>query len=272
VFSYSSATHTAQWTFAAPLATDKDLLEVPSSAVMSKFGMSLDGEWTTQSSGYPSGDGVWGGDFLFRFNVLPGAVTQNTVVTGIDGGAVRAKLFADTTSAIYSPLADVNGDGAVTSLDGAIVRANLLQALPSSDPQPQTPGGGGQNPASPLGAPASESGDASGPVGSASSQRQSAGGSTPARGEWPFSLAPLISTPDRPSGRSSPSATATEASASPANGIGRNLGTILSGQRTNGHSRRTVSSQSEIRKRLETLDSILEEFDRLDVSAMDCPR
>ena len=165
-FSYSSASHTPQWTFAAPLTTDKYLLELPSAAVSSEFGMSLDGEWTTQSSNFPSGDGVSGGDFLFRFNVLPGAVTQNTVVTGVDGGAVRTSLFADTSTANYSPMADVNGDGGITSLDGAIVRANLLQQLPSSDPVPEGgSGGGGQALASATSSPETASGNENGPVG-----------------------------------------------------------------------------------------------------------
>ena len=154
-FNYSSATHTAQWAFAAPLGEDKYLLNIPSSAVANIFGMSLDGDWTTGASGFPSGDGTAGGDFSFRFNVLPGDVDQNGVVTGPDGIAVRNHLLQDTTMAGYSPLFDVNADGAITSQDGAIVRMQLLHALPDAEPTPPGsgfarlgPAAGGQGPAS----------------------------------------------------------------------------------------------------------------------------
>ena len=135
-FSYSSATHTAQWTFAAPLGEDKYLLNIPSSAVANLFGMPLDGDWTTSASGFPSGDGTAGGDFSFRFNVLPGDVDQNGVVAGPDGTAVRNHLLQDTTMAGYSPLLDVNADGAITSQDGSLVRMHLLDSLPQTDATP----------------------------------------------------------------------------------------------------------------------------------------
>jgi hypothetical protein len=145
-FIYNSATHTATWVFSAPLTDDKYLLNIPSSAVANQFGQSLDGEWATGSSNFPSGDGAVGGDFAFRFNLLPADVDQNGVVTGVDGNAVRNRLLEDTTVASYSPFADVNGDGAITSQDGSLVRMHLLDALPQTDPLP--PAGGSAVPVS----------------------------------------------------------------------------------------------------------------------------
>jgi hypothetical protein len=166
-FSYNGATHTAQWTFAAPLTVDKYLLDIPSAAVANTLGTPLDGEWTTGTSNFPSGDGTPGGDFDFRFNLLPGDTDQNGVVTGVDGNGVRLRLLQDTTTANYSPLVDLNGDGVITGQDGSIVRSQLLQALPADDPSPPGQGfallgpeAGGQRSGNP--GPVSGSGNAAG--------------------------------------------------------------------------------------------------------------
>lgn len=141
VFSYDHTTHTATWTFTTPLAGDKYLISIPAAAVTDALGSQLDGEWTNPSgsdtaSQFPSGNGTAGGDFDFRFNVLPGDVDQDGAITGSDGNVLRTHLLQASTDSGYSPLADVNGDGAVTGLDGAIIRMNLLQMLPATDPQP----------------------------------------------------------------------------------------------------------------------------------------
>ncbi len=142
-FSYNSATHTAQWTFAAPLTDDKYLLAIPSAAVANTLGTALDGEFTNATAtspggNFPSGDGVAGGDFDFRFNVLPGnSSQQNGIVTGADGNGVRARLLQNTTMPLYSPFYDLNGDGTIAGSDGSAVRLHLLQSLPATDPSPQ---------------------------------------------------------------------------------------------------------------------------------------
>ena len=255
-FSYSSATHTAQWTFAAPLTDDKYVLEIPSAAVTSKFGMSLDGEWTTAASGFPSGDGTTGGDFLFRFNVLPGAVTQNTVVTGVDGGAVRMRLFEDTTTANYSPLADVNGDGAINSLDGASVRMELLQALPASEPQGQGSGGGGQ------GSGGGGQGSAVGSQGSAVKvQAAGDGGAAPLGAIALGALPPSISTPAQPKSKSSANAANAAPNESAGKPVSRIVAATLTVQKSIGRSRKVFASIGIPQRRLEALDLVLEEFE-----------
>ncbi len=273
-FSYSSATHTAQWTFAAPLTTDKYLLELPSPAVVSEFGMSLDGEWTTQSSNSPSGDGVSGGDFLFRFNVLPGAVTQNTVVTGVDGGAVRTSLFADTSTANYSPMADVNGDGAITSLDGAIVRANLLQQLPSSDPIPQGgSGGGGQALAAVVGTSESASGNESGPVRSSGTQGSASASVTSGAPSPTIPFVPI--SPSLPGASQlgappAPSLNVSQASDTAPKTAQRILRTALLSQRIE-QPQKAISFHSVTRRRLEAIDSIFEDLDAVGIVTGDAP-
>jgi hypothetical protein len=174
-FSYDQATHTATWTFAVPLAADKYLLSIPAAAVTDALGSQLDGEWTNPSgsasgSQFPSGNGSAGGDFNFRFDVLPGDVNQDGSVTGSDGNVLRTHLLQVSIDRSYSPLSDVNGDGAVTGLDGAIVRMNLLQTLPATDPQP--PGG-----SQPMMAAVPESTASAGAAGSVSSSANSMGAS-----------------------------------------------------------------------------------------------
>src|SRR5262249_728955 len=139
-FSYDGSSHTARWTFAAPLADDKYLFNIPAAAVTNAAGAPLDGEWATGPSGVPSGDGTAGGDFGFRFNLLAGDVDRNGMVTGIDGNAVRIRMLEDTSTANYSPLADPNGDGAITGQDGAVVRMQLLHTLPEAEPLPPSSG------------------------------------------------------------------------------------------------------------------------------------
>jgi len=138
-FSYSSATDTATWTFSNPLTVDKYLLCIPSAAVANTGGIALDGDWTntvgdTAGSSFPSGNGTPGGDFDFRFNVVPGNVSLGGVVTGADGSTVRLNLGEATNAAAYSPFADIDGSGTIDSADMAGVRAALLQRLPQTEP------------------------------------------------------------------------------------------------------------------------------------------
>ncbi len=218
--------------------------------------MSLDGEWTISASGFPSGDGIMGGDFLLRFNVLPGAVTQNTVVTGVDGGAVRMRLFEDTTTANYAALADVNGDGAINSLDGASVRMELLQALPASEPQGQGSGVGGQR--SGIGG----QGSAVGSQGSAVKAQAAVDGGAPPLGAVSLGALPhSISTPAQPTSKSSANAAAAAPNESAGKPDNRIVGAILTAQKSIDRSRKLFASIGIPQRRLEALDLVLEEFE-----------
>ena len=156
-FQYNSATDTATWTFANPLTTDKFLLCIPAVAVTNGSGTALDGDWTNPgglgaASTFPSGNGTAGGNFNFRFNVVPGDVNGDSVVTGADGTAVRLNLGQSTGSGGYSPNQDVDGDGSITTNDMSDVRTALLNRLPNTEPiapfggfQSQSSGSGTQS-------------------------------------------------------------------------------------------------------------------------------
>ncbi len=142
-YSYNSTTHMAKWVYHAALPLNKYLLSIPSASVTSvASGQALDGEFVNGSGAMlPSGDTVAGGNFNFRFNVLPGDVDQNNVVTGQDGNSVRQHFLQFTTTVGYNPLYDTYGKGEVTGIDLLTVQGALLTQLPTTDPI--APGGGG---------------------------------------------------------------------------------------------------------------------------------
>jgi hypothetical protein len=153
-YSYNSTTHVATWVYRNSLSVDKYLLSIPSSAVTSvASGQTLDGEFVNGSGALlPSGDAAAGGNFNFRFNILPGDVDQNGVVTGTDGGNVRLHFMQFTTSPGYNPLYDTYGKGAITGIDLLTVQGALLTTLPTTDPG--APGGGG--PTAPMASAAAQ--------------------------------------------------------------------------------------------------------------------
>ena len=142
-FSYNAATFTATWTLPAAIPDDKLLLELNaggSDPIEDASGNRLEGAWTnptttssTGTSQYPSGNGV-PGNFLFRFNVLPGDVNQDGYVEAVDGLLVRGALGSGAGAGNYSIFKDVNGDGYVLSSDGLLVLGQLGNSLPAANP------------------------------------------------------------------------------------------------------------------------------------------
>jgi len=130
-FSYNPSTYTATWTLAAPIDGDKLLLNL-SDAVRDDFNKQLDGEWTTGQPAGPSGNGVPGGAFQFRLNVLPGDANGSGNVDGAD-----YTLWADHY-APFGPLtnhrADLNGDGVVDGADYTIWADHYFAELPGGEP------------------------------------------------------------------------------------------------------------------------------------------
>ena len=164
-FSYNAATFTATWTLPATIPDDKLLLELNaagSNPIEDALGNRLDGEWTnpattgsTGTSQYPSGDGVPGGNFLFRFNVLPGDVNQDGYVEAVDGLLVRGALGSGAGQGNYSIFKDVNGDGYVLSGDGLLVLGHLGNSLPAANPVATAfPAAAENSPARPAASPA----------------------------------------------------------------------------------------------------------------------
>ena len=141
-FAYYPTTCTATWTLPTGtfLNTDKLMLELNADGtdpIHDFAGKRLDGDWTnptsttdTGTSTYPSGDGTAGGDFLFRFNVLPGDASGDGTVNGSD----LATLGQHWKQSGGSAQGDFNGDGTVDASDLALLGLNWRTSLPSTEP------------------------------------------------------------------------------------------------------------------------------------------
>lgn len=132
-FAYDPLTYTATWTLGSAIGADKLLAAVAAAAVTDQAGNELDGEWTTGDTGN-SGDGTPGGDFEFRFNVLPGDANRNGVANALDSNIVRSIQGAVPGIEAYSPFADVNGNAVINALDANIVRGLQGLTLPAGEP------------------------------------------------------------------------------------------------------------------------------------------
>lgn len=144
-FSYDAPTRTATWTFAQILTRDRLLLDLDSSTpsgVHTAGNEYLDGEWSNGGDAYPSGNGVGGGDFLFRANILPGDADRNTArVATSDINFVKARLNRSSSEAApppglqpYTPFADIDASTRIATVDINGTKARLNTVLP--DPAP----------------------------------------------------------------------------------------------------------------------------------------
>jgi hypothetical protein len=150
-FSYDIDSHRATWVFSAPLGPNSYSVEVDGdgvSPVKNLGGAALDGEWTTSTSAYPSGNAVAGGDFTFAFRVLIGDANQSNTVDYYDYYGAVAKNGLTTTSTGYSPLYDFNGSGDHSTADANEASSRMWATYPSGTPvgatndAPTTRGGG----------------------------------------------------------------------------------------------------------------------------------
>ena len=110
-FSYDPSSETATWTLAAPLPQGGIQLDL--SGVTDALGLALDGEWTDGASGFPSGNGISGGDFLFHLNVLPGDANGDGAVDFADLVAL-ARHYGQPGGLADG---DVDGDGKIDFAD-----------------------------------------------------------------------------------------------------------------------------------------------------------
>jgi hypothetical protein len=143
-FGYDPATFTATWSLAGMLPADK--LEVRLNAdaagpIRDGAGYRLDGDWANPATRadmgtdtYPSGNGMAGGDFLFRFNVLPCDANQDGSVDIFDVARVQVH-FGQDHGAIPAD-GDFNGDGRVDIFDVASLQAEYGKTIDSPAPGP----------------------------------------------------------------------------------------------------------------------------------------
>ncbi len=142
-FSYDANTFTATWTLPLSIGADQLMLALNangSNPIEDAAGNRLDGEWTnptsttqSSSSSYPSGSGTAGGNFTFRFNVLPGDANQDGLVNISDLTAL-ASQWQQTSQGFLS--ADLNHDGQVNISDLTMLASNWQATLPAGTPAP----------------------------------------------------------------------------------------------------------------------------------------
>ena len=155
-FTYDQFTFTATWTLtAASFNNDKVLLDLDADAGTGVTDINtnpLDGEWTNPASSpstpggadtFPGGNGVAGGDFRFRLNVLPGDVNRSGgSVIGSDVTLVRNNQNFSPGSAGYTIFRDVNGSATILGSDVTAVRNRQGLSLPAGEPGVPAPASG----------------------------------------------------------------------------------------------------------------------------------
>ncbi|MEX2185875.1 MAG: lamin tail domain-containing protein [Pirellulales bacterium] len=125
---------TYTWTITPAINSgDKILIELDDAKVNSS-GALLDGEWTDNVSNGNSGNGIAGGDFRFRMNVLPGDADGNGTVNNDDFVGVRAAMFTSPGVGPYDVRRDLNASGMVTVVDWIVARNKQGQSLPAGTP------------------------------------------------------------------------------------------------------------------------------------------
>lgn len=134
-FQYDPRSWTATWTLADPIGADRLQLELSPVVAALGTGATLDGEWVSGASAFPSGNGTEGGAFRFAFNILPGDVDRNDTVDRADLAAGLARQFRRASDTDYDLLADVNGDGRVNVVDAVLIRNAQGSSLPSAQLQ-----------------------------------------------------------------------------------------------------------------------------------------
>ena len=145
-FSYSSADHVATWSLSAAMGPDKLYVALPGSGsapVTDLAGNVLDGEWTNPSSytdagttsSLPSGNGSAGGDFAFRFDVLPGDSTGGSLgkVNVADVAQSKSRSTLPVSSSSYR--SDFDGNNLINVADVAYVKSkSSIYSLPVDPP------------------------------------------------------------------------------------------------------------------------------------------
>jgi hypothetical protein len=126
-FRYDPASFTATWTLAAPIGDDRLRLDLSDAVTASSGGAALDGEWADGTSMFPSGDSLAGGDFVFRFNVLPGDADGSGMVSFSDLLILAQHYGQPATSAAQG---DFNGDAVVNFADLLVLAQHYGSSLP----------------------------------------------------------------------------------------------------------------------------------------------
>ena len=145
-FSYNATDHVATWSLSAVIGPDKLYIALPGSGttpVADVAGNLLDGEWTNPTSysqagatdTFPSGNGVAGGDFAFRFDVLPGDSTGGSLGKVNVADIAQTKRRSSLPETVSSYRSDFDGNGLINVADIAYVKSkSSIYSLPLNPP------------------------------------------------------------------------------------------------------------------------------------------
>ena len=119
--------------FATPIRDDR-LTIVLDYAISDLAGNELDGEIGDPANPtLPSGDGIRGGQAVFRFNILQGDANRDGVSNSTDATIIRDLLGLCVDEPGFDPHADLNVDGCINALDVAIFSLASGRSLPATD-------------------------------------------------------------------------------------------------------------------------------------------
>ncbi|GFO81511.1 MAG: hypothetical protein A49_11380 [Methyloceanibacter sp.] len=134
--SYDGGNQILTVTFGSPIRDDR-LTVVVDYSITDTAGNELDGEIGNPANAVlPSGNGVRGGQAVFRFNILQGDVNRDGVVNVTDGQLLQPSLGLCNDDSGYNVAADLNLDGCVNAQDLVIFSLANGRSLPSSDGSP----------------------------------------------------------------------------------------------------------------------------------------
>ena len=95
-----------------------------STQVVDANGAGISGTFSTGQA-FPSGNGLAGSTFEFRFSVLPDDGKQQALVNSADASGAKALLNQRETTSAYNPYFDYNGAGVIGATDAAETAAVL---------------------------------------------------------------------------------------------------------------------------------------------------
>ncbi len=134
--SYDPDTFVLTVAFAQPLRDDQ-VTVVVDYTIEDVAGHPLDGEiLDPKNAVLPSGNGINGGQGVFRIRVLQGDANRDGVVNAADEAIVNDSLGLCDGDTGFNAMADLNGDGCVDAADANIIAAAFGNQLPATDNVP----------------------------------------------------------------------------------------------------------------------------------------
>ncbi|MEM6314938.1 MAG: hypothetical protein AAF743_12670, partial [Planctomycetota bacterium] len=131
---WDPGTFAATWLLDRPITADRLRMALDATSISAADGQSLDGEWIDGQNG-PSGDGVAGGNFEYRLDVLPGDANRSGSVDIFDAFGIRSRLFTNlATGGAYALEYDLDGNGMIDIFDAFAIRSRLFTSLPTEEP------------------------------------------------------------------------------------------------------------------------------------------